>query len=184
MEFAIYILFVSLIVFLWLSAVVRLLWATFSVSSRRRMAERPVFHGLWFFFALLAAVQTIDLLSPRSGSHPLPKTPEGNAMLGIVSLEIASKAYYAEYGTFPTGDNVAVAGALQGSNPRKIVFIEFKSQDTNQFGEVIDPWGTPYKFELQNGKPPSIRSAGPNRVFGDKDDILVPEPESTAAKAP
>ena len=44
--------------------------------------------------------------------------------------------------------------------------------ETNSTGEVIDIWETPYRIELVGQTKFVIRSAGRNRTFGDKDDII------------
>ena len=44
--------------------------------------------------------------------------------------------------------------------------------DTNVAGEVIDVWQTPYRIELAGRTNFIINSAGRNRKFGDKDDII------------
>lgn len=43
-------------------------------------------------------------------------------------------------------------------------------------GEIItDPWGTPISYSLRQGEP-IIASAGPDRTFGTRDDIMLPKP--------
>jgi hypothetical protein len=43
---------------------------------------------------------------------------------------------------------------------------------TNNSGAVIDIWGTPYRMEFAPQTNFIIHSAGPNRKFGDADDIV------------
>jgi len=43
---------------------------------------------------------------------------------------------------------------------------------TNATGEVIDVWDTPYRIELMGRTNFIIRSAGPDRQFGNADDIV------------
>ena len=45
------------------------------------------------------------------------------------------------------------------------------SSRTNALGEFIDVWGVGYKTVVQNRTNVLIRCAGPNRKFGDNDDI-------------
>jgi len=35
----------------------------------------------------------------------------------------------------------------------------------------IDPWRTPCFIDAQNNRAPKVTSAGPNRIFGDADDV-------------
>jgi len=44
---------------------------------------------------------------------------------------------------------------------------------TNSEGELLDGWATPYRIEFIDRSTFVIRSAGKNRVFGDRDDIRV-----------
>lgn len=43
---------------------------------------------------------------------------------------------------------------------------------TNAAGEVVDTWQTPYQIELVGPTNFVFRSAGQNKKFGDKDDIV------------
>ncbi|HUJ71346.1 MAG TPA: hypothetical protein VLZ30_03825 [Verrucomicrobiae bacterium] len=102
----------------------------------------------------------------------------------IAALETACKTYHTKYGDFPAGDNSAIAAALLGGNSQKIVFLELNSRDMNPKGEVIDPWGTPYRFTLRNGQSPLIGSAGPDRIFDDDDDFLSDASQNQTTKGP
>lgn len=43
---------------------------------------------------------------------------------------------------------------------------------TNTSGEVIDIWQTPFQIKLVELTNFVVRSAGPNKIFGDADDII------------
>jgi hypothetical protein len=157
--------------FIWVGIAVRLVGAIFSARIRKLVAARPFLHLVWGLVALLLVA---PVLRP-----PLSAPPEAQRLRTIralAGLQTACRAYQTEYGLPPAGDNATIAKALRGANPRGIMFYEFASRDINSNGEAIDAWGTPYKLELQNASPPSIRSAGPNCVFGDSDDLSSPSP--------
>jgi hypothetical protein len=80
------------------------------------------------------------------------------------TLQVALRAYRAEFGGYPAGDNRAIFRALTGHNPRNIVFIEFSTVSPD--GDLLDPWGTPYKIYF-SGDEILVRSAGPNKQFDD-----------------
>jgi hypothetical protein len=42
----------------------------------------------------------------------------------------------------------------------------------NSRGEVLDSWKTPYQIEIQAGTNFVVSSAGPDKKFGDADDII------------
>ena len=101
----------------------------------------------------------------------------------IQSLCVASKSYYNEYGRWPephssadlvlifnggrdpvTGEDVS---RVADQNPRKIQFMEFRAKDVMRPGgggqsplAFYDPWGTPYAFCFDNGKP-GVYFSGP-----------------------
>ncbi len=155
----------ALLLTVYLGTLGYVLQAIFSKAARKRVAAHPFAHGFWFFIAALLAMGLIMPFLP-------PRVPRvSRALATIYRLGLACEMYQAEYHVFPSGDNAAITRALRGD------FITLKSRDMNPAGEVIDPWGTPYKFELQDGKPPSIRSAGPDRIFGDEDDLLSAQVE-------
>ena len=86
------------------------------------------------------------------------------------------KSYFTEYNEALTGNNAQVMTVLRGENARKIVFFDAHPQDYNSQGELIDPWGTPYRFDLSKPDAPRVWSCGPNRKDEDgaegSDDIV------------
>ncbi len=162
---------IVVLIALWVSAAVHFVGAVFSLRIRTQITTHPVLHGLWLFVALLlaAAVLWSGSISPAPGQV-------ARAMVTMTCLETACKAYRLTYDSFPAGDNSSIVKLLRGSNPRNIIFIEFKIRDTNSVGEVADPWGTPYKFTFEAGKKPWIQSAGPDRTFDSKDDLSSSSP--------
>ena len=92
----------------------------------------------------------------------------------MTTLMIACKAYRTEYNANPTGDMATLLAILKGNNTRHVVFIDLPNEKINKRGEFIDPWGTPFEvsFVGANGQV-RIRSAGPDKKFGDKDDVNI-----------
>lgn len=56
-----------------------------------------------------------------------------------------------------------------GSNSTATVFIEAYAW-TNELGEICDPWRRPYVFSFASNSV-TVTSSGPNKVFGDDDDV-------------
>jgi hypothetical protein len=153
-------------------AAVRILGALFSVRIRTQIVAHPVLHGLWFLGALLFGAATFFAPTSRGPHEPgILKTSVTRS-----ALKTACKSFLVEYKMFPSGDNATITAALRGANPRRVIFIELNSRDVNSVGEVVDPWGTPYRFTMENGQPPLIRSAGPDRAFDTKDDLISSSP--------
>ncbi|MBI5772164.1 MAG: hypothetical protein HZA89_00290 [Verrucomicrobia bacterium] len=81
----------------------------------------------------------------------------------------ALHTYKADFGAYPAGDTRTIWRSLRGENPKKMVFINFDSKSFSSEGDLLDPWGTPYRLEFSEGKP-HVRSAGPNQRFDDPRD--------------
>ena len=94
----------------------------------------------------------------------------GTARTEMVNLTAALVQYRIEF-----GENLSVAKAkcmkiLLGDNSKKIKFIDVRSKSMGTRGEFLDPWKTAYEIKLEQTNY-TIRSAGPNKIFGDKDDL-------------
>lgn len=94
-----------------------------------------------------------------------------------VRLRTAISNYSSTFGNFTAKKNPEIVAALTGGNPRKIVFLELDKTRLDASGEYLDYWHTPYQIEITASNL-AVRSAGPNRVFGDRDDIRVLEDQS------
>jgi type II secretory pathway pseudopilin PulG len=74
---------------------------------------------------------------------------------------------YREFtGTYPTGNNAAIARALLGRTEKKVLILAVRKSDMNDKGEILDPWGTPLRFYFSENEV-LIRSAGANKVWED-----------------
>jgi len=82
-----------------------------------------------------------------------------NLILGI-------QQYKEFVGTYPTGNNAAIAKALLGQTEKKVLILAVRRSDLNDKGEIMDPWRTPLQFYFSHNEV-MIRSAGPNRVWED-----------------
>lgn len=95
-----------------------------------------------------------DLKGKQERAYPLTK-----------QLSEAFIAYKNEYAAYPDGGYEKMLQALQGDNPRKIVFITFSPQELDAHGVLVDPWGVSYHIELPEGNSrPRVWSSGPDRV--------------------
>jgi type II secretory pathway pseudopilin PulG len=121
----------------------------------------PASRAPWIVLGLLAALLLVAGLR-----YPFPPEWEGIRHIEGVTraLQMALAQYKQEFGEYPAGDNRAVSKALQGENPKKKPFIELGRNEVSPEGDLLDPWGTPYRFYFSGGRP-LIRSAGENRQF-------------------
>lgn len=86
-------------------------------------------------------------------------TDADNLILGI-------QQYREFVGSYPTGNNAAIAKALLGQTEKKVLILAVRKRDMNDKGEILDPWGTPVRFYFSDNEV-MVRSAGPNRVWED-----------------
>ena len=89
----------------------------------------------------------------------------------IRSFVTVMESYKDEFGTYPTGDNSTIFGALRGTNPKKMMFLDVPPRSISADGAFVDPWETPYEIKVISTNRLSIRSAGKNKHFGDADDV-------------
>ena len=77
--------------------------------------------------------------------------------------------YRKEYGQFPEGGAGEIMSALRGKNEKEVVFIDPPPTALNDLGEMLDPWGTPFRITFdKTSNMPKIHSAGPNQKFEEK----------------
>jgi hypothetical protein len=82
------------------------------------------------------------------------------------SLILGLQQYKEFTGVYPPGNNVSIAKALLGQSDKKVLILAVRQNDLNDKGEIVDPWGTPFRFYF-SGDEVLIRSAGPNRGWED-----------------
>jgi len=86
------------------------------------------------------------------------------------SVMMSLKLYRDDIGCYPTGNNQKVASALLGNNSKGIAYLDGYGWTNNQ-GELVDPWKMPYSFNFESNAI-TVRSSGPNKIFGDTDDVV------------
>lgn len=85
----------------------------------------------------------------------------------------ASIAYRDAFGALPEGTASEILAALGGENPEDQVFLEVFSDRIDGKEQITDPWGTPWEIWRIGEDRLEARSAGPNRRFGDHDDLIA-----------
>jgi len=126
--------------------------------SRRRSPSS--FSSGFTLMELLTVIAIIALLAGLlfpALSAAKRAAKEGAARVKINQMATAFRAYYNEYSLWPTNPSPAAvtntiiwngifAGTDTTNNPRKIVFLEFKSGETSASGQILDPWSQPYNL--------------------------------------
>ncbi len=92
----------------------------------------------------------------------------------VENMRTSVREYGLRFGGNPIGNNAEITRALNGGNPKQVVFIRPDSGlRINGDGELIDGWGTPFFFHQLSGTQTEIRSAGPDRVMWTADDLVT-----------
>ena len=117
--------------------------------------------GYAAFLAPLLFIGFITLVVFHTFQPPPP--PEAVARAQSAQLIAALQRYAREYGAPPTGQAPQALRKLRGENPRRIAFFKATARAYDSQGELLDPWGTPYRFDLSDPQNPRVWSCGKNR---------------------
>jgi hypothetical protein len=112
---------------------------------------------------LILAVFIMPVFLTPASRH----SPEGRqaAARGMKVVDAMTR-HYKEYGEWPAGSHADVIKTLRGENAKGIVFLEVAHGSVTESGELVDPWGTPYRLSIdQRTRRATVHSAGPDRTF-------------------
>jgi len=112
-------------------------------------------------------------LGPAAEVVPEPE-PVGLPPATVLSnMRRTVRQYGDMFGGNPVGTNPEITRALNGDNPRHVIFLKLDGNRVNENGELIDSWGTPYFFHQLSSTDMEIRSAGPDRIMYTSDDLVT-----------
>jgi hypothetical protein len=114
-------------------------------------------------------------LAARETSPAGPETGPGLPPSTVLqNMRSVFRQYCARLGGNPVGNNAEITAALNGGNPRQVVFINPEDGlRINHRGELVDNWGTPFFFHQLSRTEMEIRSAGPDRKMWTADDLAI-----------
>ena len=146
-------------------------------ETKKEPDPQPIPKESWLSYVVvcLTLIFVLGLLfAPLATDRGTPAR-EVRARSLAAQLETACFAYLTEYGTLPpTSENYRLIKILSEDNPRKIVFLNLRPIDLSPNGELLDPWGTPYRITFDSNSKVHMVSAGPDKVFGTPDDVTNP----------
>ena len=126
-------------------------------------APRPV--------SLAASEEPATATDPESTEGTNPGLPPSAA---LENVRTAFRQYCLRLGGNPVGSNSEITAALNGQNPRQVVFLSpDDGVQVNGRGELVDNWQTPYFFHQLSRTEMEIRSAGPDRRMWTSDDLVL-----------
>jgi hypothetical protein len=91
--------------------------------------------------------------------------------LELENVAFLFRDYRLALSQLPTGTNAEITAALQGNNLRQLRLPIPENAHINAQGELCDAWKTPYFFHSISSTHIEIRSAGPDRIMGNTDDL-------------
>jgi hypothetical protein len=112
-----------------------------------------------------------------------PSVPRNETALDDVeAVSQILEEYRRAFGAMPVGEqNDEIVRRLQGENPLGIAVLPKSHPALNGNGELLDRWGTPYRFHPESFWLMTVRSAGPDRQMWSNDDILSTMQEGLAS---
>ncbi len=135
----------------------------------------------------LAAMEAASRLVRESA---VPRTQEEHAVSeeeareDVQTVVLLLEEYRRVFGAMPLGElNEEIVRRLQGENPKGIAVLPRDHPSLSPAGELLDRWGTPYRFHPESAWLTTVRSAGPDREMWTADDLVSEEtqPEETDA---
>lgn len=113
---------------------------------------------------------TVHWKSSISKSRQLNET--ASARDDFELIEQIFSAYRLIYKENPVGtENFEFVEALLGENPKKVYFIAPDHSSITSDKQLLDRWGTPYRFHPISGTNLEIHSAGPDGEWWTEDDV-------------
>jgi len=118
---------------------------------------------------LLAALE-----EPPTAPEPDDTRPVPAPATALENMRVAFRQYAMRFGGNPVGNNREITAALNGQNPRQVVFVNpDDGMHINPHGELVDNWGTPYFFHQLSATEMEIHSAGPDHKMWTSDDLVI-----------
>jgi type II secretory pathway pseudopilin PulG len=122
-----------------------------------------------YLIAAPVIITLVILLVPAISPTGRP-TQQQKAIIEMRIIGSALQAYRKETGSYPTGQTENILQQLRGTNASGSHYLLPPYRQGYSTNDYLDPWGTPYRIEVENEINFVIRSAGKNGEFGDRDD--------------
>jgi hypothetical protein len=118
-----------------------------------------------------------------AAASPLPRNE--SPLDDVASVSQLLEEFRRAFGAMPVGEqNDEIVRRLQGENPRGIAVLPKTHPAITSEGELLDRWGTPYRFHPESAWVMTVRSAGPDKRMWSSDDILSVHEGAPEGEAP
>ena len=131
-------------------------------------SQSPVTPGL----SSSPSIPPVQQAAPPSAFDPTAARSD-SASINAIKVRRMVTDYHTLNGENPVGTNAEIMAAIMGKNARQAVLGPPEGVNLNARGELVDEWGTPYFFHQLSKDVMEIHSAGPDKVMGTADDIVV-----------
>ncbi len=109
-------------------------------------------------------------VKPRPPAIPVPME---EVRTELEDLQVTFRDFRTVLGENPVGTNAEITHTLIGNNLKQVRATIPPGSSINADGELCDRWKTPYFFHQLSAKDMEIHSAGPDRIMGTGDDVVV-----------
>ncbi|MFK7910116.1 MAG: hypothetical protein AB8F34_05880 [Akkermansiaceae bacterium] len=109
--------------------------------------------------------------SAAESLHSADTSPEDDLSL----IHSILRSHRSALGSNPVGLNDEITAALAGKNTKGAASIQSDHPAISAKKELLDRWGTPYRFHAYSGKLMKVSSAGPDKKFFTSDDMSLTE---------
>ncbi|HXI70722.1 MAG TPA: type II secretion system protein GspG [Verrucomicrobiae bacterium] len=92
--------------------------------------------------------------------------------LELGDIKNALDGYQSKYANYPAGNQSEIIRCLCGNNPERYQFLNIKASQLNLDKGYLDPWGSPFTINFSSTNSFVISSAGKDKLFDTKDDII------------
>ncbi len=102
-----------------------------------------------------------------------PATPPIEDLRKIQHVAVGYFSLIKDASHFPIGGNEDFSAALRGENPNRQIFIRADHPVFSRDGLLLDRWGSPLIVHPQAWRELELRSAGPDRIPYNGDDLIL-----------
>lgn len=110
-----------------------------------------------------------------------PSTPPIDDLRKIHRVATGYFSVIKDSSRFPIGGNEDLSAALRGENANREVFISASHPAFSKEGLLVDRWGSPLMVHPEAWRQLELRSAGPDRIPHNADDLIL-SPTGTTVK--
>jgi hypothetical protein len=110
--------------------------------------------------------------TPFDSDFTQPTSTPGRDLELVHEILSSARLLVKDHAGIPLADNRDFTRFLSGGNPHRVAWIRPGHPRVNAAGELTDRWETPLFFHQESSSRTGLRSAGPDRILWNEDDIV------------